>query len=280
MRYINRDEIELRITETWKEDARKAFEEVKQVAVDERHAKTNLRAKVWQSIKALLASVSFEKCWYCEVKIERADGAVDHYRPKNKVTECPDHEGYWWLAFDWSNYRYSCTYCNSRRTGEDTTGGKHDHFPLLIEEDRAREPTDDLRKEKPILLDPMRAVDVTLLSFRPNGEPEPAYDESEQPTWYTRAKNSISLYHLDLAQTETARHNLFLKVKRLVADGDRFFDQAKAGNELAEEALDGKMDDLSELIRDRAALAGVARLYLQGFRSDGRDWVERVLTSC
>ena len=63
-------------------------------------------ASVWQECKEPLKSLSNDKCFYCETIQERSDDAVDHFRPKSL---------YPWSAFKISNYRFSCTYCNSRR---------------------------------------------------------------------------------------------------------------------------------------------------------------------
>ena len=72
---------------------------------------------VWRDCKASLKQASFDKCYYCEMKDIRSDGAVDHYRPKSK---------YKWAAFHFDNFRFACTYCNSRRKDQKTgeIGGK------------------------------------------------------------------------------------------------------------------------------------------------------------
>ena len=63
------------------------------------------------------------KCCYCErkrdIKLERD---VEHFRPKLKVKEAPDHGGYWWLAYEWNNLLISCKTCNTIHKGN--------HFPL------------------------------------------------------------------------------------------------------------------------------------------------------
>lgn len=66
------------------------------------------------------------KCCYCERKRDiRLERDVEHYRPKMGVTEAPNHPGYWWLAYDWSNLLLSCKTCN--------TIYKKNHFPLRNE---------------------------------------------------------------------------------------------------------------------------------------------------
>jgi uncharacterized protein (TIGR02646 family) len=146
------------LPEGWEGRVQKAREEIAALGDNTRAAGINERRTVWADLKELLGSLSHKKCWYCEARQERSDMQVDHFRPKNRLSEegCADHPGYWWLAFDWRNFRFCCTYCNSRRedprTG--TKGGKADRFPLREEARRCRTPEDILSDEQPVLLDP------------------------------------------------------------------------------------------------------------------------------
>lgn len=99
----------------------------------------NDHSAVWRDLKNGLADLLHDKCWYCESPVDRSDNAVDHFRPKNRVSDAGrPHTGYRWLAFDVNNFRYACTYCNSRRidVDGDTAGGKADRFPLIDEAQR------------------------------------------------------------------------------------------------------------------------------------------------
>jgi hypothetical protein len=40
---------------------------------------------------------------------------VEHFRPKGKAKSDPTQSGYWWLAYDPSNYLLGCTVCNQKR---------------------------------------------------------------------------------------------------------------------------------------------------------------------
>ena len=66
----------------------------------------------WRILKIWLANLSDDKCWYCESKILRPNSDVDHFRPKAGVTcerqPLAEHDGYYWLAYDWQNFRLSC----------------------------------------------------------------------------------------------------------------------------------------------------------------------------
>ena len=64
-------------------------------------------AYVWSELKDLLLKWSHQKCWYSELREDGSDYHVDHFRPKGRVLNDGERprDGYWWLAFDWRNYR-------------------------------------------------------------------------------------------------------------------------------------------------------------------------------
>lgn len=89
-----------------------------------------------------------DKCWYTEAQESVSSIHVDHYRPKGRAkdldgTEC---EGYWWLAFDWQNYRICGQLINVKKV---------DVFPI-VEGARANctDPV-SLKLEAPLLIDPL-----------------------------------------------------------------------------------------------------------------------------
>ncbi len=97
------------------------------------------------------------KCCYCErVRELKRESDLEHFRPKGGVEGDNAHFGYWWLAYEWENYLYSCKPCNQ--------GNKKNQFPLLPGSRRATKKTDSLTNEKPVLINP--------------------YDENEDPENY------------------------------------------------------------------------------------------------
>jgi hypothetical protein len=59
---------------------------------------------VWKAAKGQLKLESGGKCAYCESPTDTvAHGDVEHFRPKSV---------YWWLAYCYDNYLYSCQICN------------------------------------------------------------------------------------------------------------------------------------------------------------------------
>lgn len=99
MRHIRLEDIEQAIRDSdpgWFNRAEQALTEVQALPSEDRPKAINDRSALWSDLKTALREVSHRKCWYCESREDRSDNAVDHYRPKNRVAECMDHEGYWW----------------------------------------------------------------------------------------------------------------------------------------------------------------------------------------
>lgn len=172
----------------------------------------------------MLASLSNKKCWYCEARQERSDKHVDHFRPKGRVGEpgAKGHKGYWWLAFDWRNLRYSCQYCNMKRRDLTTSivGGKSDRFPIRDESYRALSPGDVLGDELPVLLDPTERSDPSHVWFDPDGTAVATFEGDEY--WWPnyRALKSIEIYHLNHTDLVEARLATCNDADQLVAQGD------------------------------------------------------------
>lgn len=103
---------------------------------------------VYQALRDHLLWLFHNKCAYCEVDYRSAPVQVEHFRPKRKVTGASDHPGYYWVMFDAENLLPSCARCNNK---------KRNAFP--VQGTRAMDPTDDLNKELPALLDPSRDTD-------------------------------------------------------------------------------------------------------------------------
>ncbi len=101
---------------------------------------------------------TMESVVYCERKrgITR-ESDIEHYRPKSMVTGEADHPGYWWLAYEWTNYLFSCKPCNQDH--------KRNHFPLLPGSRRAVGPDDSLSAERPVLLNPIDDNPETCISY-------------------------------------------------------------------------------------------------------------------
>jgi len=219
MRYIAIDK--LRPEPAWLQAAGDALRAVSSAAPEQRSAVIKDHDHVWGLFKDALRELSYNKCWYCESIDARSDNAVDHYRPKGNVKGAnPPHQGYWWLAFVWKNYRFSCTYCNSIRKSAETTGGKQDYFPLFDEAARARTDADSIDDELPLLLDPTKMTDVKLIAFSEDGDVGPVATERDRRE-YKGATESAVRYHLKHPIIVERRMERLRIVRRWVDEADR-----------------------------------------------------------
>ena len=251
MRFIYIDKIKL--PEGWKEKAHHAKE-----AVENHRKSVNKFSSVWQELKDALAELSHGKCWYCECKQIRSDNAVDHFRPKSK---------YLWLAFDYKNYRYSCTLCNSKRKNPKTheIEGKGDEFPLIDESKRVNDASGSLNQEAPLLLDPCKSNDVCLLDFRDDGSPCPRYQDDEIKK--KRAEVSIKHYHLDHPDLVEKRKELALEIKQKIEE----IDDSISGHPDIEPS-ESLMQDLHRFMNESSELSAFARRIIRGYRD--RPWID------
>jgi hypothetical protein len=67
-------------------------------------ATQKFKQNYWKAAKSRLKAEAHGKCAYCEAATDVvAHGDVEHFRPKSV---------YWWLAYSYDNYLYSCQICN------------------------------------------------------------------------------------------------------------------------------------------------------------------------
>lgn len=148
----------------------------------------------WSVLKKWLAKASADKCWYCEAKSTRAPFDVDHFRPKLGVTvdgvKLASHDGYYWLAYEWSNFRLSCQRCNRpEKDDEKMLQGKANEFPVHDETNRWTNSAALTHAEIPRLLDPCVEFDCAQLAHGIDGEVKP---NATIGTWeYQRARYTI-----------------------------------------------------------------------------------------
>jgi len=231
---------------------------------------------VWRDLKDGLANLLNDKCWYCETPIPRSDNAVDHFRPKGRCSDAAAlHNGYRWLAFEKENYRYSCTFCNSRRkdVANGTAGGKADRFPLLDENKRVYH-SGPLDQEEPALLDPYNWDDWELLGCRQ--EDGSSCATSNDPIVEIRVQTSIHVYHLDHEPTCTARHTLVANLISEIDQAKRFFLQSKTNAAMRQE-FNIVAKRIKKTISWKSPYSGEMIFILKGERHSDHPWIQKLL---
>ena len=137
--------------------------------------KVKIFNELWKDYKAIFAYAQFDKCGFCESNVLKTGrGDVEHYRPKSEVSVLDDDPdtrgvqyeaaaavtgrrpkplcptGYYWLAYDWSNYLLSCAICNQNFKGT--------IFPVK-DEPRSIPPLKNSPSEDALLLNPFDKKD-------------------------------------------------------------------------------------------------------------------------
>lgn len=213
----------------------------------------------WGKYKHIFAEAQHQgKCAYCETIVQAGmSGDVEHFRPKAFCQELhpsknrddtggqpPNRKamhkeaGYWWLAYRWSNYLYSCSRCNST--------WKKNQFPI-----RGNRATKGVRlySEKALLLNPFDDDPESHLEFDANtGQIRGCSDRG----WAT-----IDVCGLDRKSLEAQRAT---KGAKLIRRRDEYLIALSKGNDVAvRNSLRAMLDEC----RDVEAYAGLARYFVK-----------------
>ena len=226
-------------------------------------------SKFWGKLKKWLLSLSHGKCWFSEAKDCFNHWHVEHFRPKKsaKDEDGTEHEGYWWLAFDWKNYRIIGS------VGNPTKGT---FFPLRSGCSRAS-PFGDLRYEDPMLLDPTDPEDPSLLSFNMLGQAIVAAHVTN--SWAKkRVEYSISLCSLRFEplvdKRRTVWNDCWDRIQKYRDELDRY--HADQTNVIARQEYKNAAAAVRKMLQPEMELSAVARACLH---STGDPRVTALLTT-
>jgi hypothetical protein len=286
MRHIKKSDLRARVKDAWITAAAEGLKELRKKTTHDERSKFITKffqdnATLWTELKQCMAQPVPAKCWYSEVQRGLPDLEIDHFRPKNAVSGCK-HEGYWWLAFDWENFRISSPMANKRRKDlrAGTVDGKGTQFPLCDESKRVSDDlTASMRNEKPLLLDPFEAGDIMLLDYEvESGKAVEKYGEKENGLKHLRAKKSIELYHLNEGTIITQRAE---RGVALTAKAERI-EELFSGEEAGEQLSDKEAEELNKLQNEVAGYVNATAEYSAFFRAllkqrGNRGWNEELL---
>lgn len=222
MRYIDLRKIV--IPEGWLDKANGLAQQLQEADSDETRDTIIAKNQIWRELFIPLSNLSKGKCWYSEALDVMSDRDIDHFRPKGKAKNIEaiprgDEGGYWWLCFDYENYRFSSQYSNELRRDKfnlnKETGGKWHYFPLFenstIAKNKAR-----CKDEEIMLLDPCDEDDPYLLTFDSKGKAIPNSAAILNANDNRRVLTSIKLYHLDHRPLEELRERTWDFCQRMI----------------------------------------------------------------
>lgn len=201
-------------SDDWK---KKAKNEMKNAIKEKKSHKVNSNIYAHREVRIALEKLFKDKCAYCETKLTPGfDWEVEHYRPKAKVAERPDHPGYYWLIYKWDNLFPVCTHCNQYRIDKPrwkeeikNRGGKSTHFPLKSEKNRAMDHLANLKLEEPLLLNPCNDYPEKHLSYNIAGEIQPLNNSK-------KGLKTIKIYNLKRSRLRDDREQVLLSLKNFL----------------------------------------------------------------
>jgi len=240
----------------WEDKAKSHLDAIKPLDKKER-SKYWSKNNIWAELYSALSELSGDKCWYTESKENSSEWQVDHFRPKAKSIDENGDEildcGYWWLSYDWKNFRLSGTLTNLLRKGRFEEGedvfGKGNYFPLCDKTQVAKEGDLFCKDERPILLDPTNARDVSLLGFDRDGLPYEVYNQEDDPNKYLRASVTIKCYGLTHKSLVRGRASVWTKCSMIVDEAQNDLMLNKGDNAKIDEVIEVCFNKLAVLAR-------------------------------
>lgn len=231
---------------------------------DDIHKIIDKNQALWGELKNVLLELSNNKCWYSESKDKYSYLHVDHFRPKKAAIgndNKTDFGGYWWLAFDWINYR--------------VCGGvgnviKRDKFAVL--RNKANKPTDVWKDEIIYLLDPCEEEDILKITFNNNGEAMPIQNTG----WhFEQAEYTIKTLKLNFKKLKEARMDIWIKCVGLVNETKNLMDEDNNNpSSYRRGQIKEKLKQLKAFVKSSSEFSATARSCL---KSTGIDWAMSIV---
>lgn len=216
----------------------------------------------WRGMKDSLLKMSNGKCWYSEAKDKSGHYHVDHFRPKKRVKRSKQiilDEGYYWLAFDWMNYRLAGSVLNIR---------KSDRFPLLDGSPSAFDEGLNKDVEFPILLDPVNPEDVGLLHFDERGK---VLCASHDPVCILRVEQSTNILNLDHKPLVEGRQKVWRACRQKITDiRDAIRAQAPGQNPMASHLVQETAKEVRDMANADAEFSSTAKACI---KANQAEWI-------
>jgi uncharacterized protein (TIGR02646 family) len=222
---------------------------------DDRNKLIDKNSSHWGKLKEWLLALSGKKCWFSDTINLYAHYDVEHFRPKKeaKSFDGSPRDGYWWLAFDYANFRICGNVGNRKKGG---------WFPLRAGSLRSTYDNPCEESEEPYFIDPIKRADVNLIGFDEEGKLIPWPNASEWDA--LRVKETAERLklneHKDLAEE---RRKLLQYIIQLLHKFELATARcAKGNNPGAKQKADEIARRIEEVISSGTNLSSVARCYL------------------
>lgn len=215
---------------------------------------------MWGELKQHFCDVLQRKCWYSESVNDFAHCHVDHFRPKSRAIaeDGTDQGGYWWLAFNWRNYRYAAPAGNVR---------KKDYFH--VNANKANLPADALENEDIRFLDPTEPEDPDKLKFNNTGLISPKETDLTSRD-YIQAEYTIRRMNLNMVGLIEGRKDKYRKTARLIRQVEKLLSLQRINFDMARrQVIKAKQLELIEMAGKFSEYSAAVKYCL---RESGFDW--------
>lgn len=221
-----------------------------------RDALIDANQSTWGQLRVWLLRLSHDKCWYSEARDLFSVLEVEHYRPKKRCKRASRgafEDGYWWLAFDWANYRLCGKVGNAK---------KGDFFPLAHGSPTAIHNGISILNELPLLLDPACPGDPDLLTFNEDGTCGPHADAD--PFEQLRVTTTTLRVNLNHGRITKGRQRIWKRCVDLIEDCRELADQLKSTTPgpVERERLNRNKLELRRMVQPEAEFSAVAKACL------------------
>lgn len=215
---------------------------------------------LWSELKQHFSDILQRKCWYSESINDFAHCHLDHFRPKLRAIDegGNDQGGYWWLAFNWRNYRYTGPAGNVR---------KKDYFH--VNANKANAPSDSLENEDIRFLDPTEPDDPDKLKFCNEGiiSPKSINLHSRE---YIQSEYTIRRMNLNMAGLIEGRKDKYRQTARLIRQIEQLLTAQSVTFDLARrQSIKAKQLELFALANKFSEYSATVRYCL---RESGHEW--------
>jgi len=228
------------------------------ITIVEKYNIIDANENLWGELKDFLLEISNDKCWYSESKDSYNHLHVDHFRPKKIAIglDKVDYGGYWWLAFQWQNYRVCGGVGNVRKKEK-----------FAVKSNKANTPNCNLEDETIYFLDPTEEEDTLKLTFDSSGAITPLVTKG----WdYERADYTIRNLNLNFKKLKEARKTLWTKCSSLVVEIQDLMNQNNVNpSPYRKGQIKEKLKKLKELVDKTSPFSATAKACL---RSTGIQW--------
>lgn len=215
---------------------------------------------MWSELKQHFCAVRKRKCWYSESINDFAHCHIDHFRPKLSALDENNinQGGYWWLAFDWMNYRYAGPAGNIR---------KRDYFNTF--RNKANLPTDALENEDIYFLDPTEPDDPGKLKYDNEGVVSPKATDVNSRN-YIQAEYTVRRMNLNLIGLIEGRKDQYRKTYRLIRQTQALIAQQLISFDLSRrQNIKAKQKELLELASKFSPYSAAVKYCL---KESGFEW--------